>query len=165
MVRRVNRAWFCAAKRVGRGLAQITLTPKIVLLLDIALLNRVLSAGPGVNFENAKSIPMLAAKARAGRGYCALWNQSASRVLIYRTVANFGAAKNEEVERRRSAAQSFRRYIVVGCSFNAFAPLMDYICLTGRYMKWQTFYKGFEVCSPPFPSFPDYFVRFSLRKL
>lgn len=89
-----------------------------------ALESRVLSVRWTLISENAKSIPMLAAKARYRRCRrdCILWNQSASRPGLQICLVSRKTRRYRRKRRRRKrwyAAQSFRRYIVVGYSFNA----------------------------------------------
>ena len=126
MGRHINRAWFCVAlqnalsglaNRANRVIAKNHVTPG-----HCALPNRVLSVRWTLISENAKSIPMLAAKARY-RWDCILWNQSASRPGLQICLVSRKTRRCRRKRRRRRkrwyAAQSFRRYIVVGYSFNA----------------------------------------------
>lgn len=103
-----------------------------------ALSNRVLSVRRALISENAKSIPVLAAKARcplARRRDCMLWNQSAPRPGLQICLVS---RKTRRRKRGWDTARSFRRYIVVGYSFNA-APNGLHTSY-GRSVKWQTFY-------------------------
>jgi len=104
-------------ERANRVTAKNHVTPG-----HCALPNRVLSVRWTLISENAKSIPMLAAKARYRRD-CILWNQSASRSGLQICLMSRKTRRCRRKRRRRRkrwyAAQSFRRYIVVGYSFNA----------------------------------------------
>jgi hypothetical protein len=129
ILRRIAKRNERLGKRANRVSAKNHVTPG-----HCVLSNRVLSARGALISENAKSIPMLAAKAprrrrRPRRGGIAFYKIRVHRALVYRSVwcheKRGGAGVREEGEGEGGGGgggtphKVFRRYIVVGYSFNA----------------------------------------------